>query len=230
MAIWRIYEDWVKPEHLDTYEEKVKQLADRAASTKEKHGWAAYRTAVGETGRYAYAVQAPDFAALAALGDAGEMIRRVLGEKEAAKWQRETRACLLRESQTISIDRPELSFAREAQPPPAFAVVTACRIKPDGREAFEEFARKLAESIQKLEAPGALMTRQMLIGDLHEYRLVRPLASFAELEKVAQASELLTQAFGTAEGSLFFRTGTAAVERVERRVVERCAELSHIQA
>ena len=66
-----------------------------------------------------------------------------------------------------------------------------------------------------------------VVGDLHEYRLIRSLANLADLEKVTQASDLLTQAFGNAEGSLFFRTGTSAVERVERRIVELRGELSH---
>ncbi len=227
MAIWRIYEDWVKPEQLDVYEEKVKHLADRAATAQETQVWGAYATAVGDAGKYYYAMQAPDFEKLAAQGSASDMIIRVLGQKEGAKWLREVRACLLHESQTISIDRPDLSFSRTAPQLPTLAVVTACRIRPDGREAFEEFARKIAEAIQKLEAPSSLMTRQVVVGDLHEYRLIRPLTSLADLEKVTQAGDLLTQAFGTAEGSLFFRTGTSAVERVERRVVELRNELSH---
>jgi hypothetical protein len=228
MSVWRIYEDWVKPEHLDTYEDKVKLLADRAASAEDPLHWAAYGTAVGDAGRFYYAIQAADFAELAARGTSGDLVMRALGQKEAAKWLREVRACLLQEQQTISMDRPELSFSRAPQTSQPYALVTACRIRPDGREAFEEFARKLAESIQKMEAPGALMTRQIIVGDLHEYRLVRPLASLAELEHVTQASDLLNQAFGTAEGSHFFRTGTSAVERVERRVVELRKELSHL--
>jgi hypothetical protein len=230
MSIWRIYEDWVKPECTGSYEEKVQLLADRAAAAEDALSWSAYRVAIGDAGRFYYATQAPSFAELAARGSAADMVLRVLGKKEGGKWLDEVRACLVHESQTVSVDRPELSFARAAQPPAAFAVVTACRIRPDGREAFEEFARKIAEAIQKLEAPGALMTRQIVIGDLHEYRLVRPLASLSELERVTQASDLLTQAFGTAEGSHFFRTGTAAVERVERRVVELARELSHLPA
>jgi hypothetical protein len=230
MSIWRIYEDWVKPECAAVYEEKVQQLADRATAAEDALGWSAYRTAIGEAGRFYYASQAANFGELATMGSAADMVLRVLGQKDAAKWLHEVRSCLLHESQSVSIDRPELSFARTAQPPAPFAVVTACKISAGGREAFEEFVRKLAEAIQKLEAPGALMTRQIVIGDLHEYRLVRPLAGLAELERVTQASDLLTQAFGTAEGSHFFRTGTAAVERVERRVVELARELSHLQA
>ena len=89
MAIWRIYEDWVKPEQFDVYEEKVKHLADRAASAKEKEVWDAYATAVGDAGKYYYAMQAPDFTKLAAQGSAGGMIMRVFGQKEGAKWLRE---------------------------------------------------------------------------------------------------------------------------------------------
>jgi hypothetical protein len=228
MSIWRIYEDWIKPECMDAYEERVKHLADRATAAEDALKWSAYRTAIGDAGKIYYASQMPSFTELSKQGSAGDMVMRVLGEKEGRKWLRDVRECLLHESQTVSIDRPELSFSRTAQPRPAFALVTACRIRPEGRETFEEFARKVAEAIQKTDSPGALMTRQVVIGDLHEYRLVRPLASLADLERVTQASELLTHAFGPAEGTHFFRTGTAAVERVERRVVELRPELSHL--
>ncbi len=227
MSVWTVYQDWVKPERLDVYQEKVRQLAERANAAADAFKWAAYQTAVGDPGRFYYGVQAADFAEMASQGTAEDLVKRVFGEKEGATWLREVRTCLLQEDQTIAIDRTELSFTRTAQPPPSMAMVTAVRVRPDGREAFEEFVRKIAEAIPKVDEPGALMTHQIVVGNLRDYRLIRPLQSLADLGKVTQASELLTQAFGTAEGGLIFRTGTAAAEHVERRIVSLRQELSH---
>lgn len=229
MSVWSVLRHSVVPERQAEYEEKVSKLAERARKAPDALHWQGYDVAMGRLGEFYYVSRVADFAALDRQGTSRELVLRLLGEKEGARWLQEVSACLAHGEQTISIDRPELSFARGPQAMP-MAMVTAIRVCPDGREAFEEFARKLAEAIPKIDDPSSLTTLQTLIGDLREYRLVRPIARIADLGKVMQAADLLTQAFGAAEGGLFFRTGTSAIEHAERRIVVLRADLSHPEA
>ena len=101
----------------------------------------------------------------------------------------------------------------------------------DGAEKSDFFAldnsRKVAEAIPKLDDSARIMSYQTIFGDLSQYWTVRPLESMADLDRQLPAAELLTQAFGPAEGGLIFRTGLEAMARVEREMVVYRPELSN---
>jgi len=228
MAITTVLAQSIRPECFGQYEEAVRQLAERAVTKKDPLHWGAYQTAFGDLGMIFYTTTAQDWAEIAKRGTTEELAIRVLGEKEGRKLVADLRECVQSATQTVSVDRADLSYTQDtATGPSPFAVVTAVRVRPDGQEAFEEFLRKMAEAIPKVDEPAQIMTRQIVIGNLREYRVVRPISDLAQLDAQRQPADLLTKAFGPAEGGLFHRTGLAAIEWVERRIVAYRLDLSN---
>jgi hypothetical protein len=228
MALWTRLAHSVRPEQLQSYEDRVRRLAAQAQTRKEAFQWSAYQTAFGDLGVFYYVSQAQAWSEIDARGTPQELVRRVLGEKEGQKWLEELGGCLLSATQIVSVDRADLSYEPDRAPRLApFAVVTVSRVRPDGQEAFEEFIRKLAEAIPKTGDPARIQTRQTLVGNLREYAIIRPVERLSDLDAQLQAADLLTKAFGAAEGGLLFRTGFAAIEHAERRIVARRDDLSN---
>jgi len=217
----------VRPDSLETYEEKIRQLAERAVSRKESFHWSTFQTAIGELGNYYYVAPAESWAVIKQRGNAQELVLRLLGEKDGRRWLQETSACLLSATQTILVDRPELSYTQDEAIRAPFGVVTAVRVRSGEQEAFEEFVRKIAEGIPKVNDRWRITTRQTVVGNLREYRLLSPLEDLAQLDTLLPADVLLTQAFGQAEGGLLYRAGIAAVEHAERRIVALRPDLSN---
>ena len=136
-------------------------------------------------------------------------------------------SCLQAAEQMISIDRPELSYTQDEGVRAPVLVVTAVRVRPGQEESFEEFVRKMAEAIPKVNDRWRLATRQVLVGNLREYRMVTPLRELGEIDSLLPPALLLTQVFGAAEGGLIYRSGVAAIEHVERRILALRADLSN---
>jgi hypothetical protein len=227
MSLLEVLHHSVRPDQLDGYEEKIRQLSERAAARKEAFHWNTFQTAIGELGNFYYAAAAESWSALEKRGDARQLVQRLMGEKEGRRWLAETAACLLGAVQTVSVDRPELSYAQDASPRAPFALVTLVRVRPGQQEEFEEFIRKIAEAIPKVDDRWRLVTRQIVVGNLREYRTLRPLRNLAQLDTLPPPEQLLGQAFGAAEGGLVYRNGMAAIEHVERRVLSLRADLSN---
>jgi hypothetical protein len=228
MPLTSVLSERVRPKQVRRYEELVQQLAKRAVQRKEAWHWTAHQTVFGEVDRFHYVSEAPDFAALGARGRADDLVRRLMGEKEGNEWLREANEGVESVRHTVSMERPDLSYPpeRRARPFPA-AVVTLLRARPGGREACEELIRKVAEAIPKAGDPARLVAYQTLIGDLSTYWTVRPLQDLGELDRQLQPADLLTRAFGAAEGGLIFRTGTEAIEEVRREIVLHREDLSN---
>lgn len=228
MALWTRVTHAARPEQIQLYEERMRRLAAQAQARKEPFQWSAYQTLFGDLGNFYYVSRAQTWSEIAARGTGRELVERVLGEKEGQKWLEELSRCLLSGTQTVSVDREDLSYVPDGEPRLApFAVVTVTRVRPDGQEAFEEFIRKIAEAIPKAGDPARLQTRQTLVGNLREYAVIRPIQRLSDLDAQLQAADLLTKAFGAAEGGLLFRTGFGAIEDVERRIVARRDDLSN---
>jgi hypothetical protein len=227
MSLLDVLHHSVRPDQLDAYEEKLRQLAERAVDRKEAFHWNAFQTAIGELGNFYFAAPAESWSALQKRGNAQELVHRLIGEKEGRRWLAEISAYLLTATQTVSVDRPELSYAQDTPVRSPLVLVTAVRTRPGEQEAFEEFIRKLAEAIPKVDDRWRLVTRQIVVGNLREYRTVRPLQDLAQLDSLLPPEALLSQAFGAAEGGLIFRNGMAAIEHVERRILALRADLSN---
>jgi hypothetical protein len=227
MSLLDVLHHSVRPDQLDTYEEKIRQLSERAVARKEPFHWSGFQTAIGDLGNFYYAAPAESWRAMHERGNSQQMVQRLMGEEEGRRWLGETAACLLTATQTVSVDRPELSYTQDVPVRSPFALVTQVRTLPGQQEAFEEFIRKIAEAIPKVDDSWRLATRQMVVGNLREYRTVRPLQDLAQLDTLLPPEQLLSRAFGAAEGGLIFRNGMAAVEHVERRILALRTDLSN---
>jgi hypothetical protein len=163
--------------------------------------------------------EAPDFAAIGVRGLPDELVRRLLGEKDGNEWLQQANECVLAVRQTISRERPDLSYPpeRTVRRYPV-ALVTVLRARPGRQEACEELLRKVAEAIPKAGDPARLVAYQTLVGELTQYWTVRPLEDLGQLDRQTQPSDLLNKAFGAAEGGLIFRTGLEAIEQVRREI------------
>lgn len=170
-----------------------------------------------------------DFGALEALGTVDELYRRVLGEKQGDELFVRSSECIQARQHTLSIERPDLSYAPDAtvRTAPAFDVVTLVRARPGQHEACEELIRKIAEAIPKVGDPTRLVTYQVVVGDLREYWTTRPLRRLADFDQQLATAELLNRAFGAAEGGLIWRSGNESIAEVRRELVAYREDLSN---
>lgn len=212
------------------YEELVQKLAKAAVSRKEESHWTAYQTAFGRLDTIHFASTGGDFAEISSRGTVVEMVQRVLGSSEAEKFMTEIGDCVVSQENSISVDRPELSYppAEEASTFPA-AVLTVIEASPGRQEACEEVIRKVAEAIPKLDDKARLITYQTVVGNLTQYWTVRPIEDLAELDGQRTPQELLIQAFGPAEGGLIYRSGLDAMTRLERNILVYRPDMSNPQ-
>lgn len=220
----------IRPEQQLRYVELIQQLAKRAVEKKDRFQWTTHQTRFGTQGPLLHFVsQCADYAAIAKRGTPIEMFERVLGAKAAGDWQQEVLGCTLEQRNTLSVDRPELSYPPDRTGPAAhpLAVVTTVRVRSGGQEAVEELLRKIAEAIPKVDDPARTIVYQSVIGDLRQYWTVRPLRDLAELDRQRVPARLLTDAFGAGEGGLIFRNAMEALESAERSIVAYLPELSN---
>ena len=220
----------VRPEHQLRYVDLVTQLAKRAQEKKERLQWTAHRTLFGTRGPLLHFVsEAADYAGIAARGAPPEMYERVFGPKAGTDWLREVQICTAEQADTLSVDRPDLSYPPERRSPAShpFALVSTIRVRAGGQEAVEELLRKISEAIPKVDDPTRIVAHQSVVGDLRDYWTVRPLRNLGELDRQRMPARLLTDAFGAAEGGLVFRNAMEAMQRVERSIVRYLPELSN---
>jgi hypothetical protein len=232
MALTHILRVQLQPGATVRYEEAIRRLAEGARKKKDPLRWVAYQTLFGTSPAIAFVTRVDSFAELAKQGTPQELVTRVLGEKEAPGFAEETLGCVVASSQTVSLERPDLSYVRNPIPPAGvpFVSVNRARVRFGMREAYEELIRKLSEAIPKVDDPATLIVRQVIVGALGEYLVVRPLRELAELDAQRSPDQLLTQAFGPGEGGLIFRNGGEAIESLDREIVARRDDLSHAPA
>jgi len=229
MALISVLAESVRPERLGAFEENVRRVTQAAAAARDPLHWASHQTVIGELGWFFFVAPARTWAEIQERGMPEAMVRRVLGEKEGQRALEQGRECIVAARQSVAVERRDLSYPPEPGAAPApFHLVTIARVRPGGHEAFEEILRKIAEAIPKVDDPARTTVYQTLLGDLREYRVVRPQRTLEDLDHQLQPAELLDKAFGSAEGGLVFRTGQEAVEHLERRIVAYRPELSNL--
>ena len=228
MPLTTVLSERIRPERLRRYEELVQRLAKKAVQKKDAWQWTAHQTAFGEVGTIHYVSASSDFAAIGSRGLPDELVRRVMGEKEGNELLEQASECVLSRQQIIGVERPDLSYPPEQRDRryPA-AIVTILRARPGGQEGCEEVIRKVAEAIPKVGDPARLVAYQTLVGDLMQYWTVRPLQSLGELDRQLLPADLLSKAFGAAEGGLIFRTGLEAIAEVRREIAFYREDLSN---
>jgi len=230
MALISVLAESVRPERIGAFEENVRRVAEAAVAARDPLHWATHQTVIGELGWFFFVAPARNWAEIQQRGMPDEMVRRVLGEKEGQRALEQGREYVVAARQSVAVERQELSYPPEPGVAPApLHLVTIARVRPGGHEAFEEILRKIAEAIPKVDDPARTTVYQTLLGDLREYRVVRPQRTLEDLDHQLQPADLLDKAFGSAEGGLIFRTGQGAVEHLERRIVAYRPELSNLR-
>lgn len=219
----------LRPGAIGRYEGHIQRLAAAATKKKESFHWEAWSTAFGGPMAIHFVSMAETFADLGKRGTVPQLVERVLGAKDAPEFMEQVGDCQLTQQSTLSVDRPDLSYpdASVTSSSHPIAVVTDIRVRPGGRDAFEELLRKLAEAIPKVDDPTRLVANQAAIGNLAEYWTVRPARDMAELDTQRGPDELLNMAFGAGEGGLIFRNGIEAIDQIQREIVMYRPELSN---
>lgn len=219
----------LRPDRTGDFQERVADLAGKARASSDPWRWTAHQTLFGDVQTIHFAAECPDFAAIQELGTVQGLWHRVLGEKDGEQAYRQTNACVQGVQQTVSIDRPDLSYPPEGDDRTAypFALITSARARPGQAEAAEELIRKVAEAIPKVGDPARIIANQSLVGELGVYWVVRPLRSLADLDEQTAVPDLLTRAFGNGEGGLIWRAGSEAMEQVRREILAYVPELSN---
>lgn len=229
MPLVNILQVQLRPDAVRRYEENIQRLAQAATKKKDAFHWTTHVATFGERPSINFVSMAETFSDLAARGTVPELVARCLGAKEAISFMDEVGDCVAAQRNTISVDRPDLSYTNAEFTPKThpIGVVTEVRVRPGGRDALEELLRKLAEAIPKTDDPTRIITHQAAIGNLAEYWTVRPARELRELDDQRGPDDLLQKAFGAAEGGLIFRNGVAAIEHIERSIVMYRPELSN---
>ena len=132
MSLMTRQELTLRAERLSTFEPAARRIAERAVAQKEKFRWGAYQTLFGDIATMTYVSQVEDWAELEAREPVDALVLRLLGEKEGQRALEEIRSSVERAQQTISIERPELSYPPEQTGRPVpFALVTLIRVRPE---------------------------------------------------------------------------------------------------
>jgi hypothetical protein len=229
MSLVNVLSIQIRPGTNRRYEELVGQLAKKAVAKKEGFRWATHQTILGESPAYHFVSRSEDFAGLQSRGTPTELFERVLGSHDAAQFQDHTGELAMASQNNLSLERADLSYPGDAGDPAAhpFAMVTLLRGRPGRQDAIEELLRKIAEAIPKVGDPARLATYQTLIGDLRTMWTVRPLRSMADLDAQRTPTQLLDDAFGAAEGGLFWRAAMESIEEAKRSITAYRPDLSN---
>jgi hypothetical protein len=217
-----------RPEKAQEYEVLTAEIAQRAREAGESFHWAAHQVSMGDLQVLHFTSEAEDFKALSERGQAPDMVARVLGEKQAEKTRIELNACTQEVSLSVFRDRSDLSYQADESPELSpMAVITTIRARNGQFEACEELLRKVAEAIPKIGDPARVITWQPVVGELGFYVALRPLQSLADLDQHKGVPDLLSEAFGPAEGGLIYRAGLDAIESAQRDIVILRPDLSN---
>ena len=229
MGFDRITTITLRPDRIVAFQEQVAELANAAAEKDEKWSWTAHQTLFGEGPTIHFASRAETFAEIEAQGQVEGLWLRAMGETRGLEAMMRAQDCIASMQQTVSIDRPDLSYSSGVASPEEYpyAAITLARARPGHFEGLEELIRKVAEAIPKTGESSKLLTYQVMFGQMGSYWTLRPLRSLAELDEQLPATELLNQAFGHAEGGLLWRSGSEAIEEARREVVVYHPELSN---
>lgn len=228
MPLFSVSEYTVRPEKFRDFEKLVASVADAARKDAKTGTWMTLTTAIGPARNVSIVMQSETFAERAKIEPGEQLLRRLLGEKKGAEALQAWYECVEDGSSRVLRDRPDLSYPAPPGKPRPFVMLTRIQVVPGGAETLEELLRKLAEAIPKTDDPRRFMTLQPYFGDLREYVTAVGLDHPEQLDAMAAPAELLTRAFGMAEGGLISRAGMQAMAHATRELLMLRPDLSHI--
>ncbi len=230
MAFSRVTTVALRPDRIVAFQEQIAELANAAAEKDDAWHWTAHQVQFGPGPKMHFASRAETFTDIDRQGQVEELWLRTLGNTRGLEAMMRAQNCIQSIDQSLSVDRPDLSYVDDLAPPGEYpvAIVTMVRARPGHADGCEELIRKVAEAIPKVDDPAKLVTYQVMFGEMNAYWTLRPLRSMGDLDAQLPATELLNQAFGHAEGGLLWRSGNEAIEEARREVVVYHPELSNV--
>ena len=218
----------VRLDSMGDFEDICARLSQEAISMGYERPWTALENRHGQVGTLAFVTLHENWASLGSQAPPTEVFEQVLGESEGRQAFREANACLESTESIVAIQRPDLSYSEGAVTNvPTMMQFTQGRARRGGQDAVEELLRKIAEAIPKVDDSITFRAYETLVGDRQMYTSVVPLTGLADLDRMVPFPELLTQAFGAAEGGLIYRSGREAIESLETSIVVVREDLSN---
>jgi hypothetical protein len=150
--------------------------------------------------------------------DAGDMLGKALGPREAERLRERLRRCLLSRDSAAVLERSDLSVGETGRP---FTVVTTLKVAPGRGSEYEDFLRETLPEVRK--AGIVFGVYQRVYGQENAWLLVENLDSLRELARPPSA---WLRAFGQEGGERQLDRLTGVLTSVERKVFRFDQELS----
>lgn len=123
---------------------------------------------------------------------------------------------------------PALTHAQtQAAQPSEFIHVITATVRPDAIGEFETLQKRIKAAAEKVGAPQPWTTFSVIMGGPgRTYNIVLPFDKWSEVDGWITVPQMLTKAFGEAEGMKMLRAGIASMERSETAVYRLLPDLS----
>lgn len=119
--------------------------------------------------------------------------------------------------------------AAQAQPdqPAEFLQVITTTVRSGAVTEYEDFVKKITAGANKVGAPQRWFTSQLALGGPQfTYSIVLPFSKWGEVDAWTSVPQILSKAYGEAEGAKILKAGRAAIERSETAVYRLLPDLS----
>lgn len=128
----------------------------------------------------------------------------------------------------LCLGLPSLTLAQSQSAQPAeFIDVITSTIRPGAVSEYEDFVKKIVAGANKIDASVRWSTYQVSLGGPgYTYVVALPFRKWADVDAWPSVSQLLSKAYGEAEGTRIAKAGRASVERSETAVYRLLPELS----
>ena len=111
--------------------------------------------------------------------------------------------------------------------PAAYVQVTTITVKPSGVSDFEDYVKKIVAGANKIGAPQRVVAYQIgLGGPGFTYNFVIPFNKWEDMDSWPSIPQILTKAYGDAEGARILKSGRDAIEHTESAVFHTLKNLS----
>ena len=111
--------------------------------------------------------------------------------------------------------------------PGEFIDVLITTVRPGAVSEYEDFVRKILAGANKIDAAQRWSTYQVSLGGPgYTYEVGLPFTKWGEVDAWTSVSQILSKAYGEAEGAKILRAGRASVERSETEVYRLLPDLS----
>jgi hypothetical protein len=139
---------------------------------------------------------------------------------------RQPRALALSLPLCFGLMSPALTQSPPGQPA-AFLEVLTTTVRPGGVPEFEDFVKKVVAGANKIDAAQRWSTYAVSLGGPgFTYNIALPFSKWGEVDAWTAASQILSKAYGEAEGTRTLKAGRASMERSETAVYRLLPELS----